>query len=157
MPGVFCWGSFWSHAEQGRPKSSSNISGEAPAMNVNAQETTNRLFTRYKGGETNGSEMRPTWTLVTSHGLVLFYVASHPSVTIREIATEVGLTERRVMEILKDLRDADLLSVVREGRRNSYSLNPDATFRHPHLAHVSVQAFLRLVREPDVMRQVAGV
>ncbi len=95
--------------------------------------------------------MRPAWTLVTSHGLVLFYVASHPNVTIREIASEVGLTERRVMEILKDLRDADLLEVLREGRRNSYSLNANASFRHPHLSHVSVQAFLRLVRDPEIV------
>ena len=94
-------------------------------------------------------DTRPRWSLVTSHGLVLFYIADHASATIREVAAEVGLTERRVLEILKDLRDVDLITIVRTGRRNVYSLKPGAKFRHPHLANLSVTAFLGLVKESN--------
>ena len=95
----------------------------------------------------NHSDSRPSWTLVTSHGLVLVYVAMHPDATIREISREVGLTERRVMEILRDLRDADLITIERQGRRNAYALLPNAGFMHPRLAHVPVSAFLKLVED----------
>jgi DNA-binding transcriptional ArsR family regulator len=71
----------------------------------------------------------------------------HPDATIREISREVGLTERRVMEILRDLKDADLISIERHGRRNIYALRPDAGFMHPQLAHVPVSEFLKLVED----------
>lgn len=93
------------------------------------------------------AEARPPWTLVTSHGLVLLYVALHPEATIREVSREVRLTERRVMEILRDLKDAGQISIQRQGRRNVYELNPEASFMHPHLAHVSVSSFLKLMQE----------
>ncbi len=97
----------------------------------------------------DNAETRPSWSLVTSHGLVLFYIANHGSATIREVAAEVGLTERRVLEILKDLRDVDLITIERSGRRNIYSLKSGATFRHPHLANLSVESFLALVEESN--------
>ncbi len=95
------------------------------------------------------SESRPSWSLVTSHGLVLFYIANHASATIREVAAEVGLTERRVLEILKDLKNVDLITIVRSGRRNIYGLKPGAKFRHPHLANLSVETFLAMVEESN--------
>lgn len=95
----------------------------------------------------NHSEVRPSWTLVTSHGLVLLYVAMHPEATIREISREIGLTERRVMEILRDLKDAGQISIERRGRRNVYELNPEASFMHPKLRNVPVTSFLKLIRE----------
>jgi DNA-binding transcriptional ArsR family regulator len=95
----------------------------------------------------NHPDPRPSWSLVTSHGLVLVYVAMHSDATIREISREVGLTERRVMEILRDLKDADLISIERQGRRNIYELKPDAGFMHPQIAHVPVSEFLKLVED----------
>ena len=95
----------------------------------------------------NPAGIRPSWTLVTSHGLVLLYVATHQEATIREISREIGLTERRVMEILRDLKDAGQISIERQGRRNIYTLNPGASFMHPQLAHVPVTAFLKLLEE----------
>lgn len=92
------------------------------------------------------AETRPTWTLVTSHGLVLVYVALNGEATIREISREIGLTERRVMEILRDLKEAGHISIERQGRRNIYSLTENATFMHPKLKHIYVNDFLDLVQ-----------
>lgn len=71
----------------------------------------------------------------------------HPEATIREISREIGLTERRVMEILRDLKEAGQIAIERQGRRNTYELSPDASFMHPKLAHVSVRDFLKLVNK----------
>lgn len=98
----------------------------------------------------NHSAPRPTWTLVTSHGLVLVYVALHPEATIREISREIGLTERRVMEILRDLKEAGHISIERQGRRNIYSINENAMFMHPQMAHVRVADFLKLIERQPV-------
>ena len=75
----------------------------------------------------------------------MFYVASRPGMTVREVADALGLTERRISDILKDLRRAGFLWVLRIGRRNTYRLAPTATFRHPLLSHVSIEAFLDFV------------
>jgi hypothetical protein len=91
-----------------------------------------------------GRRIASNWTLLTSHGLVLLYVASKPDATIRQIAGELELSERRVADIILDLSSADLLTVRREGRRNHYTLNPDARFRHQMAASMSFNDFVDL-------------
>ena len=88
----------------------------------------------------------PPWTLVTSHGLALLYVATHPDATVKEIAATLELTERRVADIIRDLTSADLVLVMRSGRRNQYTLNPNAHFRHRLVADIPFRAFIRLWR-----------
>lgn len=39
----------------------------------------------------------PAWTFITKHGAVLSLVASQPQITDREIAAELGITERSVL------------------------------------------------------------
>jgi DNA-binding IscR family transcriptional regulator len=86
-----------------------------------------------------------SWNWIASHGSVLVYVNSHREATIREIATWVDLTERRVMEILSDLRHAGLIEIVRKGRNNTYVLNAEETPLHPSVP-ISVADFLRLAK-----------
>ncbi len=72
-----------------------------------------------------------TWTLLTNHGNALLYVASNPDARIRDIAATLGITERSAQAIVSDLVEAGFLRRRREGRRNHYSVNPDAPLRHP--------------------------
>jgi len=88
----------------------------------------------------------PSWTLLTSHGLVLLYVARHQDATIREIAGRLMITERRVASIIKDLVDVDLLQVTRVGRRNQYALSEKARFRHPLIEGLQFKDFVDLWR-----------
>jgi hypothetical protein len=88
----------------------------------------------------------PQWTLVTSHGLALLYVAAHPDATVKQIAQALELTERRVADILRELAAAQLLLVKRSGRRNQYEINPNARFRHPLVADIPFRGFIRLWR-----------
>jgi predicted transcriptional regulator len=82
------------------------------------------------------------WYLVSSHGAVLFYVAVHPDCTIRQIADDMSLTQRTVWGLIGDLRRADMLMIRREGRRHHYTVNLDATFKHPTLSGISLRTVL---------------
>jgi DNA-binding MarR family transcriptional regulator len=89
--------------------------------------------------EHNGAtpeSVRPPWLVFSSHGMVLFYVAANPDATLRATAMALGVTERRVAGIIKDLASAGMVKVERRGRRNHYVLNPEARLRHPTLSHI---------------------
>ena len=92
--------------------------------------------------------MTSNWTLMASHGNVLFYILSRPSPTIREIASATELTDRRVSQIIRDLSVSEILRVHRRGRRNFYEVNPDSTFENP-LGDVPMRAVERLLYEAE--------
>jgi len=71
------------------------------------------------------------WTFLTNHAHVLLCVARDPDIRLRDVADFVGITERAAQRIVADLVDAGYLDRTREGRRNSYQLNPDIPLRHP--------------------------
>ncbi len=88
----------------------------------------------------------PAWNLLTAHGLVLFYVGMRPDSTLRDLSQQLGLTERRIYTVIKDLSGADMVFVRKEGRRNYYTVNADAHFVHPVFAHLRVGTFLDTLR-----------
>ncbi len=73
----------------------------------------------------------PGWTFLTNHAHVLVCVARDPGVRLRDVAGEVGITERAAQRIVADLVDAGYLEREREGRRNRYRLNRELPLRHP--------------------------
>ena len=87
-----------------------------------------------------------SWTLMTSHGLVLLFLSISPDATIREVASALDLTERRVADIIRDLTGVGLVLVRRVGRRNHYVLNPNAHFRHSLISEVPFREFVSLWR-----------
>jgi hypothetical protein len=91
--------------------------------------------------------------LLTSHGLVLFYIAAYPEASIPQMTTTLGLSERRVGVILRDLREQGMVQVTRVGRRNRYKVNGRASLRHPCLSHVQLADILDKVvpREGQVV------
>ncbi len=70
------------------------------------------------------------WTFVTNHAVVLSFVAKYPKITAREMADEIGITERAVRNIVKDLETANYLMKRRDGRRTQYSIRPNLALRH---------------------------
>ncbi len=79
-------------------------------------------------------------------GLVLFYVAANPDSTLRDLAQQLGLTERTIYTVMKDLSGAGMVFVRKEGRRNFYTVNAEAHFVHPLFAHLRVGNFLDALR-----------
>lgn len=88
------------------------------------------------------------WSLFASHGLVLAFVANNPDATIREISDALGLTERQISRVLRELERGGMISVEKAGRRNCYAVNEDASYNHPSLSHVKIRDLVRVMRVP---------
>ncbi len=82
------------------------------------------------------------FTFLTNHSHVLVSLASIPGITLRQVALKVGITERAVLAILKDLSKAGVVAVSKKGRRNHYKINPHVHLRHPVEQHKTVGALL---------------
>lgn len=70
------------------------------------------------------------WTFLTNHSHVLICLTRDPHMRLRDIAAEVGITERSVQGIVNDLEAAGCLTRHREGRRNRYEIAADRPMRH---------------------------
>lgn len=74
---------------------------------------------------------KPDFTFLTNYSHVLICLARDPRMRLRDVANEVGITERAVQTIIRDLTQAEILIITKEGRRNVYAINRDARLRHP--------------------------
>lgn len=74
-----------------------------------------------------------SWTFLTNHAHVLLSIAADPDIRIRDIAEQVGITERAAHRIVSDLTREGYISASRIGRRNSYGVNGSLPLRHPLL------------------------
>ena len=87
------------------------------------------------------------WYIWSSHGIVLFHIATHPGCTVVEIADELCLTQRTVWGAIGDLRRANMLEVERRGRRHFYSVNMDAAFLAPAINTVTLGTLFGTLQE----------
>lgn len=85
------------------------------------------------------------WTFITTHGLVLLAIARNPEIRLRDVADQVGITERAVQRILAELIEAGYLSRSRSGRRNVYELHRQVHLPHPTTRHQEVGALLAVL------------
>lgn len=85
---------------------------------------------------------KPGWTFFTNHGHVLVCLAADPTIRTRDIAAQVGITERAAQGIISDLVDAGFVTRTKEGRRNRYEVHPDRPLRHPLEAEHTVGELL---------------
>ncbi len=76
---------------------------------------------------------------------MLVCLARDPGLTLREVADKVGITERATQRIVADLEAAGVLQRSREGRRNTYAINPELPLRHDVEKHCTVGEILDLV------------
>ncbi|MFM8237803.1 MAG: helix-turn-helix transcriptional regulator [Actinomycetota bacterium] len=71
------------------------------------------------------------WTFLTNHAHVLLSIARDPDVRLREVAVQVGITERAAQRIVSELEESGFLERARVGRRNRYVVHADRPLRHP--------------------------
>ncbi|WP_034417176.1 helix-turn-helix transcriptional regulator [Deinococcus frigens] len=86
----------------------------------------------------------PSWTFLSNHSRVLLCLKRQPDATLRQVALDVGITERAVQRIVRDLEDAAILTRQRVGRRNTYQIEANRPLRHPLDAHRRVGDLLDL-------------
>ena len=89
---------------------------------------------------------RPTWTFLTNHTHVLVCLVRDPESLIRTIALQVGITERMVQRILKELEEGGLIRKEKIGRRNRYAVNLNVELRHPLESGYTVGDLLAKIR-----------
>ncbi|MGV8885707.1 MAG: helix-turn-helix transcriptional regulator [Rhodoglobus sp.] len=96
------------------------------------------------------------WTFLTNHAHVLVCVSENSNVRLRDIAEQVGITERAAQRIVGELEEAGYLERVREGRRNSYQLNTEMPLRHPLDSTLSVRELLDTFARSRVLDEAEG-
>ncbi len=73
----------------------------------------------------------PTWTFLTNHAQVLVCIANDPGIRLRDIAEQVGITERAVHRIVVELGEAGYVRRQRNGRRNQYTVDSELPMHDP--------------------------
>ena len=102
------------------------------------------------------TEQRRTWTFLTNHARVLIIIASAPNIRLRDIAAQVGITERAAQRIVGDLEADGYLSHEKQGRRNRYSLHPDAHLRHPLENEIEIGQFVEFISSGGVSTKASN-
>ena len=83
-----------------------------------------------------------SWKLLSNHGHVLVCIARDPNQRLRDVANQVGITERSAFSIVRDLLDAGVIDRTRTGRRNRYVVHADVSPLHPTKPSPSVRRLL---------------
>lgn len=96
------------------------------------------------------------WSLLTNHGRLLLAIENEPGLRVRDMAERLGLSERGVSLILRDLREAGYLTSRREGRRVFYSVVPEKPMRTDYLRHSTVGQLLGLLAAAETSRREEG-
>jgi len=85
------------------------------------------------------------WTLFSNHGHVLVCLANDSESRLRDVAADVGITERAVQKIVRDLQTHGMISVTKHGRRNRYRIHQKKNLRHVLEAHCTLGDLMKLV------------
>lgn len=85
------------------------------------------------------------WNFLTNHAYVLVLLSRHPSIVLRKVAAEVGITERAVQRIIHELEQDGFIVREKVGRQNYYQVNGDKNLRHPIEEHCLIQELLDFI------------
>ena len=94
------------------------------------------------------TKTRPASTLVflTNHANVLLCIARDPDSRARDIAQQVGITERATQRILADLIADGYVTRTKVGRRNNYKINARGHLRHPVFRDLSIGPLIEVLK-----------
>jgi len=87
------------------------------------------------------------WTLFSNHGHVLVCLARDSDARLRDVAADVGITERAVQKIVRDLQESGMVSVTKQGRRNRYRIHRKTKLRHDLEARCTVGGMMKFVNK----------
>jgi DNA-binding MarR family transcriptional regulator len=99
------------------------------------------------------------WRFLSNHTQVLLCIRRNPDARFRDLAAEVGITERAAQRIVADLIDSGYATSERVGRRNRYTVHPEVAMRHPSQDGHDIGELLTLLRLEDLgpKEDAAGV
>ena len=85
------------------------------------------------------------WNFITNHGLVLLYISHNPQCTMREMAAALGITERSIQRVIKDLEQEGYVTWEGTGKGNFYQINNTRGLKHELTRDVIVADLLDLL------------
>ena len=104
------------------------------------------IISKNKALETTSKPLSAqNWTFLTNHTHVLLCLYAEPEMRLREVALNVGITERMVQKIVHELEETGYLTIEKQGRCNSYKIHDHLRLRHPLEAHHSIGAILKVI------------
>ncbi len=90
---------------------------------------------------------RSKWTFLSNHGQVLLCIAHDTETRLRDIAEQVGITERAAHRIVSELVETGYVTRKRIGRRNQYNVRSHLPLREPIAGKQNVGDLLQLLSE----------
>ena len=91
------------------------------------------------------SNLSSSWTYLTNHFHVLLVLFKDPDARIRDMAEQVGITERAVQKILAELVDNQVISIEKVGRRNTYTIDHSMHLKHSLESKHNIGTLLRIL------------
>ena len=91
------------------------------------------------------NEGEASWTFLTNHAHVLLCLAKSSSMRMKDIAVEVGITERAVQRIIADLISSGCIFCTKDGRCNTYRICMDKNLNHPIEQHKKIADLVGLI------------
>jgi DNA-binding MarR family transcriptional regulator len=88
------------------------------------------------------------WSFLTNHARVLQAIAADPTIRLRDIAAQAGITERTAAQIVRELEQVGYLTKTRNGRRNHYEIHDHLSLRHPSHHHRTLGELIRFLQHP---------
>lgn len=85
------------------------------------------------------------WTFLSNHAHVLIVLHAEPEMVLREVAVQVGITERAVQRIVQDLEESGFITREKVGRQNRYEVKTNSPLRHPIESHRNIGDLLKLI------------
>lgn len=101
--------------------------------------------TATEGLASESSTKKTGWTFLTNHSHVIILLARQPDMVLREVASEIGITERAVQRIIADLEEDGFLIREKIGRQNHYRVVRDLPLRHPIEGHKFIGDLVDLI------------
>ena len=92
--------------------------------------------------------MSRDWGFLTNHGQVLLCIARDPDARLRDIAAELGITERTAYGIVTDLSVAGYVVKNKDGRRNRYEVQRHLPLRDAVSRERTIGEMLSVLVEP---------
>ena len=77
---------------------------------------------------------------------LLMMLEARGEITTRELSLSLGITERAVHRILKDLADHGVISIGKRGYRNCYTVHADRAAGHPAFPWLTLGDLLNPIR-----------
>src|SRR5436190_2201135 len=84
------------------------------------------------------------WCFLTNHAQVLVCIGRNPEILLKDVAAQMGVTERAVQRIMADLVNDGYVVRMRIGRQNRYEIRGNRMLPHALEAEVALRDALSL-------------